>query len=579
MHEDERFGTAHFQRTLKIRFGSFILMGAGSLLFTVALLADPLGIGGYPGLGMKQAAGMVLGVLLLMSGFLFNRKGLTYLRRERGEEISTAHHGFNNPCALLISGFFTGIMLFNLFYPFPSGPPDNGDFNRIFSSFSSGPVGFDFWPPRENEDVYQKRFYNFYHRFWRHDEGKIGFVHLTASRFFFWPGRMFNLTPGIFDLAYNAFLLTVLVGVVFYLSVRCLKGTPAVLSLGVIAFLFADANISGYLNSFYEEAGSFLSLFFLICVLHVFWARRNVLSLATVFILSLILAGTKISYTPSVLPAVLPLLAGVMVCSTKNSGFRRYSLIAIGLLFLGSVLILKFLSVTPGNERRANCYHFLFTGAIPALSPDAGRNYLLKVGLDPALVRLAGKNAYQYDSEFDIEPLRSSLTSQRHLTAVFQLGIHYPEALVKMIHSGFSWAGLYPRLQYPSLSDSLGVTSRFRWCFWSNFHGHFLGGIYYYGAVLCLILALGIMVWKRKDSGWPLFYLLCAGGFFPASLFQVLIAIVGNGPADIVKHLYLANLLLDVSLVSLAFGLRGMIRVFPRKGGKEADPNHGLVGE
>jgi hypothetical protein len=84
----------------------------------------------------------------------------------------TFSSGYNNLCALIIATFFVAIVSFNLFYPSPSGPPDNGDFSRIFASFSSGPLGFDFWPPIENQEVYQKRFYNFYHRFWRHDEGK-----------------------------------------------------------------------------------------------------------------------------------------------------------------------------------------------------------------------------------------------------------------------------------------------------------------------------------------------------------------------------------------------------------------------
>ena len=167
--------------------------------------------------------------------------------------------GFNNFCSLLIASFFVLIVSFNILYPSPSGPPDNGDFSRIFASFSSGPLEFDFWPPRENQDVYQKRFYNYYHRFWRHDEGKKGFVHLSSSRLFFWPGRLLNLTPGVFDLAWNGFLLTLSVELALYLSIRSFGRVFALFSLGVFAFICADADVSGYLNSFYQESGTFLS--------------------------------------------------------------------------------------------------------------------------------------------------------------------------------------------------------------------------------------------------------------------------------------------------------------------------------
>jgi hypothetical protein len=167
--------------------------------------------------------------------------------------------GFNNFCSLLIASFCVLIVSFNILYPSPSGPPDNGDFSRIFASFSSGPLGHAFWPSPENQEAYQKRFYNFYHRFWRHDQGKEGFAQLSTSHLFFWPGRFLNLTPGTFDLAWNGFLLTLSVGLALYLSISSVGRVFALFSLGVFAFICADADVSGYLNSFYQESGTFLS--------------------------------------------------------------------------------------------------------------------------------------------------------------------------------------------------------------------------------------------------------------------------------------------------------------------------------
>ena len=180
---------------------------------------------------------------------------------------------------LLIPVLFIGITSLNLLYPIPTGPPDNGDFNRIFSSFSSGPLGFDFWPATENQKVYQQRFYNFYHRFWRHDEGKKEFAHFSSSSLFFLPGRCLNLTPGIFDLAWNTFFLILLGGGVLYLCLEKIHESMAIFSMGALALLFADVNIAGYLNSFYQESGTFLSFLLWIWFLHVFFAHRSLLSL------------------------------------------------------------------------------------------------------------------------------------------------------------------------------------------------------------------------------------------------------------------------------------------------------------
>lgn len=43
---------------------AIVLLVVGVLLFLVSATADSLGIGGYPGIGMKQLAGIVVGVVL-----------------------------------------------------------------------------------------------------------------------------------------------------------------------------------------------------------------------------------------------------------------------------------------------------------------------------------------------------------------------------------------------------------------------------------------------------------------------------------------------------------------------------------
>jgi len=47
---------------------SVVLLTAGVLLFLVALLADSLGIGSKPGLGMKQLVGAFAGIVIAAFG-------------------------------------------------------------------------------------------------------------------------------------------------------------------------------------------------------------------------------------------------------------------------------------------------------------------------------------------------------------------------------------------------------------------------------------------------------------------------------------------------------------------------------
>lgn len=49
------------------------LLVVGVLLFLISAAADPLGIGGSPGIGFKQIAGMVVGVVLAAIGMVRQR--------------------------------------------------------------------------------------------------------------------------------------------------------------------------------------------------------------------------------------------------------------------------------------------------------------------------------------------------------------------------------------------------------------------------------------------------------------------------------------------------------------------------
>ena len=52
------------------RARSVLLLAAGVLLFLVALTADSLGLGSKPGLGYKQVAAAVVGVVVAALGML-----------------------------------------------------------------------------------------------------------------------------------------------------------------------------------------------------------------------------------------------------------------------------------------------------------------------------------------------------------------------------------------------------------------------------------------------------------------------------------------------------------------------------
>jgi hypothetical protein len=53
---------------------SLILMVVGIIILLFSLLADVLGIGGYPGFGYKQIIGTIVGAVISIIGFILYRK-------------------------------------------------------------------------------------------------------------------------------------------------------------------------------------------------------------------------------------------------------------------------------------------------------------------------------------------------------------------------------------------------------------------------------------------------------------------------------------------------------------------------
>lgn len=45
------------------------LIGVGVLVTAVSLLANPLGLGRYPGFGWAQEVGVIIGILAILAGF------------------------------------------------------------------------------------------------------------------------------------------------------------------------------------------------------------------------------------------------------------------------------------------------------------------------------------------------------------------------------------------------------------------------------------------------------------------------------------------------------------------------------
>jgi hypothetical protein len=351
-------------------------------------------------------------------------------------------------------------------------------------------------------------------------------------------------------LALNAFCVLLFLAICLFVALRALSGSVAFWALAASALCLCDARIVAYVNSFYQESGAYVGLFLLVCALPVFWERPGMLQLLAVGGAAAAVGLAKIAYAPAILPAIVPVAAGAVRRRPVDPAIRTRAVAAAAVL---AGLLAAFLIFPKDLFVPENTYQFVFSGAIPHLPEEQRGSFLSAVGFDAGDASLSGMNAYSQGNRIHDPNLRHLLTRRTQLRAALELLLRHPTAFLRMFRDGFSTAGIYPAYNRPSFGNRHEPEPR-EWAAWSSIRASLLSGIPSYVAAFALWMGLLAIAQRARAQDTMLFFLLASGGFLAASILAVSVSIIGNGPADIYKHNYLANLLLDAALVWIVTG-------------------------
>jgi len=456
--------------------------------------------------------------------------------------------------AALVGAAFATLLLANLLHPEPRGPHDNGDFKRIFGAFSSGPGDLPLWPEDTTSDAFQRRFW-YFQRYWRLDGGVAGVTLPSTSNLLFLPARVLRAgqPDGHFDLTRNGAYLTLALAVALAASLALLRDAAPFVALSLFALVASDANVGGYLSSFYQESGALAYLLLYVCALHVFWQRRTRAALLAAVTACVLLAATRFAYVPTVALLIAPVLAGIATARWSAARKQRLAALtaaAIAITIAGSLLLLADRTIS-----RAAAYTFVFTTALPSLTPAERTAYVAALGLDPADVAESGKGAFEPGARFADPRLEARLGTPLLARAIVRLAVDHPAVALDLLRRAGGSVGAYPPLMYASDASRPPGTTRSTWEGWSALHRVFLQGWLLQAAALVLCVLLGWTLLRRPTDGWPLFFWVVATSFLAGSALQALVSTFGNGMVDVERHNFLATMLLDVTLITAGTGL------------------------
>lgn len=465
-----------------------------------------------------------------------------------------------------------GVLAWLLFFKPVVGMADNGDFLRIM-----GTIGLDY--PDPSLSFSDKYFGWFIRELAMKDMGLGGYATTSLVPVLAAKGLAWLLNGGVFDMRFLALLYVLLFLYGTWLLLRHNKRrSPLVNAAAAILFviLFADIGYSAYYNSLYSEPTAFvfllLTLGFVTRILR--RPHPDTRSLVGFGICAVFLIGAKVQNAPiGLLLALFSLrLAGLR----QGGGWRKRCLWLAGIL---AVVSLATYFSLPREIKIINQYQTVFYGVLKD-SPTPERD-LEELGLPVKLAVNAGTNYFegapisQRDPVFD----REYYPRFSHL----KVGLFYlkhPDRFLDKMELAAE-QGMTIRPYYlGGFEKSEGLKAgelSYAFSFWSEFKHRvlpnklwFIAGVFV--AYYIVLVSRYLQAFRARDR----MYLEVLAGIGLVALFQFVTPVIGDGEADLAKHLFGFNVSFDlmllvsaVWLVEKLWGLLGGIEGFPgpeRKG-------------
>ncbi|MCL6432389.1 MAG: hypothetical protein K6V36_16265, partial [Anaerolineae bacterium] len=316
----------------------------------------------------------------------------------------------------------------------------------------------------------------------------------------------------------------------------------------LLSLMFVATDYVAYQQSFYFEGASFVYLIGLLLSFVAFRGdSRRRLAVGLLFVL--LLAGTKMSNVYWPVLAIPSLLYACGVHRRLNAGL--FTVACVALVTLATVLAILIVR-QPSFYTRHNAYHSLFYGVLTFSNDPEQR--LEEIGLkdaqgcvgEPAFVGVGPECYAKYESRMSfVNTVRVALAEPATVVRLTAYGLEmmqqiHLDYLGKLTASDPSYEG---KVYRPPLDLWSTLKTRFfpreRWL---------LLTLAFYAAIFAWVARKGH---AARDVG--LVGLLAT----VATPIDILVAVLGDGKQEIVKHLFLSNVLFDLATITFV----GLVRV------------------
>lgn len=423
------------------------------------------------------------------------------------------------------------------------GIADNGDFLRIMLS-----TGLDYLDPNTS---YEDKYFGHFIREFKLTALGIGSYASTQVPLVLiatWLNKLVY-SKTVFDMRFMAAVYGLLLLLAFWIFSRYHRTLPLAgrIALGLLLVLmFADAGYTGYFNSLFGEPVSFVFLL-LTVALALAVATRDEPSrklLIAFFICAVCLTGSKVQNAPV---GILIALLGLRFIRLRGDTAWRKTVIGLSaFLAIGSIAMYVF---APKQLKEINMYQTVFYGVLKD-SPTPEQD-LQELGLPKELAVLAGTNFFTPDTPIPQRDPRLYELFYNDMShskiALFYLK-HPGRLLAKLEVAAQHGMEIRPYLGTYEKSEGMArVAISNKFSLWSDFKQNWLPNTLWF--IFPFYALYYAVLWAERRKAQTLGGRIYAETFALVGLIGIvsfLIPIIGDGEADLSKHLFLFNVCFDM---------------------------------
>ncbi|MGZ9583912.1 glycan biosynthesis hexose transferase WsfD [Paenibacillus marinisediminis] len=443
----------------------------------------------------------------------------------------------------------TGVMILSVILLLPPyiGMADNGDFARILSSGGISVLNDSF--------SYEEKYFGYAYS--QYEYAPFGIDYASSQAIvIFTAGLLARLwNRNLFDMHVLGTIYSFLLLLVLYLFVGAVGRKRPWLQITLAAsilFVFFDIGYTAYFQSFYGEPVSLLSLLMATACAILLAIRKK----PSLWLLAAFLISSWMLTTSKLQNAVIGLAFAVYLVRlyTKYNHDRRWKRMIIGGvtgLLLSSALMYGF---APKELKDINLYQTIFYGILKD-SPHPEHD-LQELGLPTDYKVLAGTHYFMKDVPIkqDSPELTRDLYSRLGHSDVVKYYATHPARIVDKLQAAAKNAATirpYYLGNYEKREGKQRGAMSFTYSTWSEGKKKWLPDTLLFYVVAYTIFGLLIgYEWRRGRVKRHILEIILL--LIIISLLAIAIPLVGDGEADLGKHLFLFNATFDMLLISFA---------------------------